>query len=192
MFLTSLKQTCNEYLIKFSENQSAPKLGNRKTSPCSPCAPNSLHVLVSRIIGYHNLCSPAPTLHFSDCCVSLLKDNVTQAQETKPGKIDNVWQKPGNSLKTRFDSDSENHPSLSSAFILPNHKVFKSFLICSRVPQPTLRRLLKSGGNLSKSIAMYILNLIYKQPLTTSVMRGGGWMTAIINLAIIFTFIDQQ
>ena len=33
---------------------------------------------------------------------------------------------------------------------------------------------------------MYILNLIYKQPLTTSVMRGGGWMTAIINLAIIF------
>ena len=136
--------------------------------------------------------SDPPTLQFSDFCVSLLKDNVTQAQETKPGKIDNVWQKPGNSLKTRFDSDSENHPSLSSAFILPNHKVFKSLLNCSRVPQPTLRRLLKSGGNLSKSIAIYILNLIYKQPLTTSVMRGGGWMTAIINLAIIFTFIDQQ
>ena len=31
MFLTSLKQICNEYLIKFSENQSAPKLENRKT-----------------------------------------------------------------------------------------------------------------------------------------------------------------
>ena len=31
MFLTSLKQTCNEYLIKFSENQSAPKRENRKT-----------------------------------------------------------------------------------------------------------------------------------------------------------------
>ena len=56
--LTSLKQTCNEYLIKFSENQSAPKLESRKTSPCSPCAPNLLHVLVSRIPGYHNLCSP--------------------------------------------------------------------------------------------------------------------------------------
>ena len=57
-FLTSLKQTCNEYLTKFSENQSAPKLENRKTSLCSPCAPNLLHVLVSRIPGYHNLCSP--------------------------------------------------------------------------------------------------------------------------------------
>ena len=51
LFLTSLKQTCNEYLIKFSENQSAPKLENRKTSPCSPCAPNLLHVLLSRIVG---------------------------------------------------------------------------------------------------------------------------------------------
>ena len=58
LFLTSLKQPCNEYLIKFSENQSAPKLENRKTSPCSPCAPNLLHVLASRILGYHNLCSP--------------------------------------------------------------------------------------------------------------------------------------
>ena len=43
---------------RFSENQSAPRLENRKTSPCSPCAPNLLHVLVSRILGYHNLCSP--------------------------------------------------------------------------------------------------------------------------------------
>merc|ERR1712152_50396 len=59
LFLTSLKQICNECLIKFSENQSAPKLENRKTSPCSPCAPNLLHVLISRIPGYHNLCSPA-------------------------------------------------------------------------------------------------------------------------------------
>ena len=58
MFFTSLKQICNEYLIKFSENQSASKLENRKTSPCSPRAPNLLHVLVSRILGYHNLCSP--------------------------------------------------------------------------------------------------------------------------------------
>ena len=58
--LLTVKQTCNENLIKFSENQSAPKLENRKTSPCSPCAPNFLHVLVSWILGYHNLCSPAP------------------------------------------------------------------------------------------------------------------------------------
>ena len=56
--LTSLKQICNEYLIKFSENQSAPKFENRKTSRYSPCAPNLLHVLVSRMPGYHNLCSP--------------------------------------------------------------------------------------------------------------------------------------
>ena len=47
MFLTSLKQICNEYLIKFSENQSAPKLENRKTSPCSTCAPNLLHCTCS-------------------------------------------------------------------------------------------------------------------------------------------------
>ena len=59
--LDLLKQICNECLIKFSENQSAPKLENRKTSPCSPCAPNLLHVLVSRIPGYHNLCSPVET-----------------------------------------------------------------------------------------------------------------------------------
>ena len=62
-FLTSLKQTCNEYLIKFSENQSAPKLENTKTSPCSPCAPNLLNVLVSRIVGKHNLCSPDHHYH---------------------------------------------------------------------------------------------------------------------------------
>ena len=37
---------------------------NRKTSPCSPCAPNLLHVLVSRMLGYHNLCSPAGTHHY--------------------------------------------------------------------------------------------------------------------------------
>ena len=58
MLLTSLKQTCNEYLIKFSENQSAPKLENRKTSPCSPHAPNLLHLLPSRMVGWHKLCSP--------------------------------------------------------------------------------------------------------------------------------------
>ena len=65
MFLTSLKQTCNEYLIKFSENQSAPKLENtsvenRRTSPCSPRAPNLLHVLPSRMVGWNDLCTPDP------------------------------------------------------------------------------------------------------------------------------------
>ena len=54
-------------MIKFSENQSAPKLENRKTSPFSPCAPNLLHVLVSRIPGYHNFCSPALTFVLLIC-----------------------------------------------------------------------------------------------------------------------------
>ena len=49
---------------RFSENQSAPRLENRKTSPCSPCALNLLHVLVSRIPGSHNLCSPVRCLDF--------------------------------------------------------------------------------------------------------------------------------
>ena len=59
LFLTSLKQTCNEYLIKFSENQSAPQLENWKTSPCSPRAPSLLHVLPSRMVGWNELCNPA-------------------------------------------------------------------------------------------------------------------------------------
>merc|ERR1712107_508778 len=36
-----------------------PEHSSPKTSPRSPCAPNLLHVLLSRTIGYHNLCSPA-------------------------------------------------------------------------------------------------------------------------------------
>ena len=44
---------------RFSENQSAPKLENRKTSPCSPCAPNILDVLPSRMVGWNKLCNPA-------------------------------------------------------------------------------------------------------------------------------------
>ena len=54
--------TEDHVLTSAYENQSAPKLENRKTSPCSPCAPNLLHVLVSRIPGYHNLCSPGQGL----------------------------------------------------------------------------------------------------------------------------------
>ena len=50
---------------RFSENQSAPRLENRKTSPCIPCAPNLLHVLVSRILGYHSLCSPGYAYAFT-------------------------------------------------------------------------------------------------------------------------------
>ena len=44
---------------QFSENQSAPKLENRKTSPCSPRAPNLLHVLPSGMVGWNKLCNPA-------------------------------------------------------------------------------------------------------------------------------------
>ena len=44
---------------RFSENQSAPKLENRKTSPCSPRAPILLHVLPSRMVGWNELCNPA-------------------------------------------------------------------------------------------------------------------------------------
>ena len=60
--LTSLKQTCNAYLIKFSESQRAPKLENRKTSPCSPRAPNLLHMLPSQMVGWNKLCSPGKEL----------------------------------------------------------------------------------------------------------------------------------
>ena len=40
-------------------NQSAPQLENRKTSPCSPRAPNLLHVLPYRMVGWNKLCNPA-------------------------------------------------------------------------------------------------------------------------------------
>ena len=56
---------------RFSEGQSTvlrepdhgsprarPEHSSPKTSPRSPCAPNLLHVLLSRTTGYHNLCSP--------------------------------------------------------------------------------------------------------------------------------------
>ena len=56
--MTSLQQTCNEYLIRLSEHQRAPKLENKKTCPCSPRAPNLLHVLPSRMAGWIKLCNP--------------------------------------------------------------------------------------------------------------------------------------
>ena len=43
---------------QFSENKSAPKLENRKKSPCPPRAPNLLHVLPSRMVGWNELCNP--------------------------------------------------------------------------------------------------------------------------------------
>ena len=43
---------------RFSENKSAPKLENRKKSPCPPHAPNLLHVLPSRMVGWNELCNP--------------------------------------------------------------------------------------------------------------------------------------
>ena len=54
LFLTSLKQICNEYLIKLHLSWR-----KGKTSPCSPCVPNLLHVLPSWMVGWHKLCSPA-------------------------------------------------------------------------------------------------------------------------------------
>ena len=51
---------------RFSKNQSAPKLENRRTpqwrtSPCSPRVPipNLLHLLPSRMVGWNELCNPA-------------------------------------------------------------------------------------------------------------------------------------
>ena len=87
MFLTSLKQTCNEYLIKFSENQSAPKLENRKTSPCYPCAPNLLHVLVSWILGYHNLCCPV---------INVIKRNRYDCYHLSPSRKSAAFFNPNN------------------------------------------------------------------------------------------------
>ena len=60
---------------RFSENQSAPKLENRKTSPCSPHAPNLLHVLPSRMVGWNELCNPAHYLSsFFRCIISFEYD----------------------------------------------------------------------------------------------------------------------
>ena len=98
-FLTSLKQICNEYLIKFSENQSAPKFENRKTSRYSSCAPNLLHVLVSRILGYHNLCSPVshpfPRMNASDShsrimapCNDRKRAIIAGCLEVRPGRLE--------------------------------------------------------------------------------------------------------
>ena len=97
MFLTSLKQTCSEYLIKFSENQSAPKLEKGKTSPCSPCAPNLPHVLLSRIPGYHNLCSPGIALLFSFSstlivgCISFMSGNEKENKDWKENTFSFCW-----------------------------------------------------------------------------------------------------
>ena len=122
MFLTSLKQTCNEYLIKFSENQSAPRLENRKISPCSPCAPNLLQVLISRIPGYHNLCSPV--CHLSGVQLFKIKVILTKqyhdtlavenfridANITQRRIYDQVDQSTTCKDQTSFVGASRNHP----------------------------------------------------------------------------------
>ena len=46
-----LNQNAMNIWLSSLENQRAPKLETRKTSPCSPRAPNLLHVLLSRIVG---------------------------------------------------------------------------------------------------------------------------------------------
>ena len=55
----------HEQRARFSENQSTPKLENRKTTPCSPRAPNLLHMLPSRMAGLKELCNPG--LGWSRC-----------------------------------------------------------------------------------------------------------------------------
>ena len=47
------------YFGNWMGNRTEPKLENRKTSQCSPCAPNLLHVLPSRMVGWNELCNPA-------------------------------------------------------------------------------------------------------------------------------------
>ena len=49
----------HEQRARFSENQSTPKLENRKTTPCSARAPNLLHMLPSQMVGWNELCNPA-------------------------------------------------------------------------------------------------------------------------------------
>ena len=58
LFFTSLKQTCNEYLYLHINKCKLACLDNRETSPCSLCALNLLHLLPSRMVGWHKLCSP--------------------------------------------------------------------------------------------------------------------------------------
>ena len=49
---------------------------NRKTSPCSPRAPNLLHVLPSRMVGRHNLCSPGQWSDHVWCCIPRTMDSI--------------------------------------------------------------------------------------------------------------------
>ena len=111
LVLTSLKQICNEYLIKFSENQSAPKLENRKTSPYFPGAPNLLHVLTSRMVGWNEICNPVhisfyhrqPSLRFHFIIATiigpvqymLLQINLENFRNLNVARIES--QKPGGS-----------------------------------------------------------------------------------------------
>ena len=47
-------------VLWFSENREPENTSveNRRTSPCSPRAPNLLHVLPSRMVGWNDLCTP--------------------------------------------------------------------------------------------------------------------------------------
>ena len=48
-------------------NHIGPKFRNRKTSPCSPRAPNLLHVLPSRMVVWNEICNPALNVPLFDC-----------------------------------------------------------------------------------------------------------------------------
>ena len=58
-----------------------------KTSPCSPRAPNLLHVLPSRMVGWHDLCSPGHWCFLSlkrmeNCAICWYDDHKTASQKT--------------------------------------------------------------------------------------------------------------
>ena len=132
MFLTSLKQTYNEYLIKFSENQSASKLESWKTSPCSPPAPNLFHALPSRLVGWHKLCNPGERLYSS---------------------IEIAKMMPSLSQHFRFSSFS---PLISLSSIYPCW--LDSFLnICIVITNPRFG----ANTNLNKSIFCHLTRIIY-------------------------------
>ena len=84
--------------------QSAPKLENRKTSPCSPRTPNSLHMLPSRMVGWNELCNP--DLDIIESFWSLIQNNTATGpiyiycvwlrlklwRRPKPDQISRIWQ----------------------------------------------------------------------------------------------------
>ena len=89
---------------RFPENQRAPKLENRRTPqwrtfPCSPRAPNLLHVLPSRMERFMH-----PWLH-----VPVMKSMVERAEEREFWSVANPFKvirvnRPGHHLQFRYQT----------------------------------------------------------------------------------------